>query len=215
MKKVTLLHLPIILPLLLSGCGLNQEKDNAAGDPTTIAIHTESTTEEINGMSIYQLTSTWRTQDNEAIEFIDLKGEVLVVVMIYTSCQSACPRLVADMKSIESKITPAVPDGVRYVLVSIDPTRDTPDRLKKFSIENELSDRRWLFLQGTEESVRDFANVLAVRYTEISPVDFSHSNIISVFDRDGVMRHQQEGLGVDYQQTINTVLSLATNHTAQ
>lgn len=213
MRKSTLLCISFVLPLFFGGCGANPEKETAAERATVKASHTESTTEEINGMSIYQLTSTWKTQDNDSVEFKDLRGEVLVVVMIYTSCQSACPRLVADMKGIESKITPTVPDGVRYVLVSIDPARDTPERLKKFSIENELSDRRWLFLQGTEESVRDFANVLAVRYTEISPVDFSHSNIISVFDSEGVMRHQQEGLGVDYQQTVNTVLSLAAGHT--
>lgn len=193
---------------LLASCG-NEVKDDAQTDQVTDARANETSAEEIDEMSIYQLTSSWKTQTGDEIEFKDLSGEVLVVVMIYTSCQSACPRLVADMKGIESKISPSAPKGVRYVLVSIDPTHDTPERLQQFSIENEMTDSKWLFLQGTEESVRDFANVLAVRYSQISPIDFSHSNIISVFDQHGVMRHQQEGLQVDYQETVKTALALA------
>ncbi|HEY9490302.1 MAG TPA: SCO family protein, partial [Chryseosolibacter sp.] len=190
----------------LAGCG--QEGKDDAQDLVSNSPARVTSAEEIDGMSIYQLTSSWKTQTGDEIELKDLNGEVLVVVMIYTSCQSACPRLVADMKGIESKISSSAPKGVRYVLVSIDPAHDTPERLRQFGIENEMTDSKWLFLQGTEESVREFANVLAVRYTQISPIDFSHSNIISVFDQHGVMRHQQEGLQVDYQETVKTALAL-------
>ena len=67
-----------------------------------------------------------------------------------------------------------------------------------------MDNEQWLFLQGTEESVLEFAAVLAVSYKRISPIDFSHSNIISVFDRSGVLIHQQEGLGVNNKETIAT-----------
>lgn len=193
----------ISILMLITGCG---RQSNTNGDPAGEQA-TVSRADEIDDMSIYQLTTWWKTQDAEEITFQDLKGEVLVVVMIYTSCQSSCPRLVEDMKTIESKVSASVPSGVRYVFVSIDPTYDTPERLKAFSIENGMEDSRWLFLQGTEESVREFANVVAVRYDRISPIDFSHSNIISVFDQRGVMLHQQEGLATHYKGTIETVLN--------
>lgn len=196
----------ILIVILMTGCDRQSVTNNTdstpAGDQATV-----SRAEEIGDMSIYQITTRWKTQDGDEITFQDLNGEVLVVVMIYTSCQSACPRLVEDMKTIESKVSASIPSGVRYVFVSIDPTYDTPDRLKAFSIENGMDDPRWLFLQGTEESVREFANVVAVRYDRISPIDFSHSNIISVFDQRGVMVHQQEGLVTDYKETIETVVS--------
>lgn len=200
----------ILLFGIITGC---QSSDNRGDQQERRAVTkvTTTSTEEIDGMSIYQLGSSWTTQDGREITFQDLEGEVLVVVMIYTSCQSACPRLVADMKDIHSRVSASITNGVRYVLVSIDPTRDTPEKLKKFSADNLMNDPSWLFLQGTEESVREFANVVAVRYAEISPVDFSHSNIISVFDSRGVMRHQQEGLAVDYSATVESVVSLAAN----
>lgn len=160
-------------------------------------------------MSIYQLPSVWNTQDGKQIEFKDLKGETLAVVMIYTACRTACPRLVADMRSIETAVSTEKKGGVKYVLVSIDPVADSPERLKAFAKENGMDGPEWLFLQGTEDGVRDFANILAVKYKKISPIDFSHSNIISVFDRQGVMTYQKEGLGLENQDVVNKIIETA------
>ncbi|WP_158860277.1 SCO family protein [Lunatibacter salilacus] len=160
-------------------------------------------------MSIYQLPSVWNTQDGKQIEFKDLKGETLAVVMIYTACRTACPRLVADMRSIETAVSTEKTGGVKYVLVSIDPVADSPERLKAFAKENGMDGPEWLFLQGTEDGVRDFANILAVKYKKISPIDFSHSNIISVFDRQGVMTYQKEGLGLENQDVVNEIIETA------
>lgn len=162
--------------------------------------------EELPELSIFQLKGTWNTQESERIELKDLQGEVLVLVMVYTACQAACPRLIADMRSIESKVS--LDKGVKYVFVSIDPERDTPEKLAELAKNSEMQDPKWLFLQGTPHTVRVLANVLAVKYKEISPVDYSHSNIISVFDQKGVLVHQQEGLSVDHGPTVSVIKKL-------
>lgn len=178
-------------------------------DSTTVAGASEASQPgDIDDMSIYHLPASWNTQHEDVVEFSDLKGDVLVVVMIYTSCPTACPRLVADMKQIESAVTKEVDQGVKYVLVSIDPETDTPEKMRAFSAEQGMEGGQWLFLQGTKSSVQEFANVLAVKYARISPTDFSHSNIISVFDKGGVMQLQVEGLGVDYKPLIDKVIEL-------
>lgn len=163
-------------------------------------------TDEISDESIFNLTSKWNTEEGKTIELEDLKGKTLVMVMIYTSCKAACPRLVADMRNIEKQIPEKYNADLQYILVSIDPETDTPKRLKKFAKENFMDAEHWTFLQGTKESVREFANVLAVKYKQISPLDFSHSNIISVFNPKGELIHQQEGLGVDNKKTIQKII---------
>lgn len=161
--------------------------------------------EKLPELSIFNLPSEWTTQNGEQIELKDLRGDVLVVVMIYTSCQAACPRLVADIRNIHAKVPDANNEEVKYVFVSIDPKTDTPERLKEFAIENEMDSDQWLFLRGSEEDTREFAAVLAVSYKAISPIDFSHSNIISVFDKEGVLVKQKEGLGVDDSEIIRAI----------
>ncbi|NGX84381.1 SCO family protein [Aequorivita sp. KMM 9714] len=185
--------------------------NNAANDSKDISENNteESKSNVISDMSIYNLPSHWTTQDGKDIELKELQGKVLAMVMIYTSCQAACPRLVADMRNIEKQIPNDKKDDVQYVFVSIDPETDTPERLKAFAKENQMEDDKWLFLRGSEEDTREFAAVLAVNYKQISPIDFSHSNIISVFNQGGELVHQQEGLGVDNKETIQAIIDLA------
>ena len=166
---------------------------------------------ELPELSIYNLPATWTTQDGEDIELQELRGKTLVMVMIYTSCKAACPRLVADMRNIEKQLPEKDLDKVQFIMVSIDPATDTPERLKEFSKENLMEDEHWMFLRGTEEATREFATVLAVSYKKISPIDFSHSNIISVFDENGVLVHQREGLGVDNAETVAAIHTEVSN----
>jgi protein SCO1/2 len=159
----------------------------------------------ISDLSIYNLPSKWTNQNGESIEMKDLRGKVLVMVMIYTSCKAACPRLVADMRNIESRLPEDIKENVQLILVSIDPEVDTPKRLKAFSVENKMEGEQWLFLRSTEENTREFAAVLAVNYKKIAPLEFSHSNIISVFNAEGELAYQQEGLGVNSDATIKKI----------
>ena len=174
----------------------------------TISMETKISQEmnrELPEMSIYNLPSTWTTQDSQEIQLEEMKGKVLVMVMIYTSCKTACPRLIADMRNIESKIAKKDLEDMKFVVVSIDPETDTPERLKEFSKLYGMDDGHFIFLRGTPEDTREFAMVLSMNYRRVSPVDFAHSNIISVFDEEGVLVHQRKGLGTDYDGLIGAI----------
>jgi len=195
MKKL-FLALTVIL-LVLQGCNNNKKLENNLTE--------KSKEKTISDLSIYNLPSEWTNQEGKTIKMEDLKGKVLVMVMIYTSCKSACPRLVADMRNIESHLPKNIKGNVKLVLVSIDPAVDTPKRLKSFAVENQMSGKQWIFLRSTEENTREFAAVLAVNYKKIAPLEFSHSNIISVFNAEGELAYQQEGLGVNSDETIEKI----------
>ena len=187
MKKL-FLGLTLVL-LVLQGCNTNKKSED----------------QPISDLSIYNLPSKWTNQNGQNLEMKDLKGKVLVMVMIYTSCKAACPRLVADMRNIESRLSENIKPDVKFLLVSIDPEVDTPARLKEFAIANKMDGGQWDFLRSTEENTREFAAVLAVNYKKIAPLDFSHSNIISVFNAEGELTFQQEGLGVNSEATIKKI----------
>ena len=158
--------------------------------------------------SIFLLDSKWQNQDAEELHLKNLKGKNLVMVMIFTSCRTACPILVGDMKKIHAKIEKNKLKDTSLVLISIDPTNDTPEVLKKFAAERNMDSEPWIFLRSDEESTREFANVLAVKYKKISPIEFSHSNIISVFNRNGELVSQEEGSGINSDAVAKTVNEL-------
>lgn len=161
--------------------------------------------ENLDPASIFNLSSKWETPDGTKIHLEDLKGKVLTMVMIYTSCKTACPKLTADMKVIEAKVGHQNPEDLRYVLISIDPKNDTPEKMREFIKNYHLEGKQWLFIRSDEDNTRELANVLAVKYKQISPMDFSHSNIISVFSKDGLLVHQQEGITIDIDGTVNEI----------
>jgi protein SCO1/2 len=192
MKKIIIAVFILLFSFL--SCNDNQKTN-------TVALKNK----DISDLSIYNLPSEWTTQDGKNIELKSLNGNVLVMVMIYTSCKSACPRLVADMRNIEAKLNEKTKKNVKLILVSIDPVTDTPQKLKSFAIANKMDKDPWLFLRSTEDNTREFAAILAVNYKQISPMEFSHSNIISVFNPKGELIYQQEGLGVNNDQTVNKI----------
>lgn len=146
-----------------------------------------------DGSSIFVLNSKWQNQDGKEMQLKDLEGKNVVMAMIFTSCTTACPLLVADMQKIHSKLSNKRLKDTQLVLVSIDPDNDTPAVLKEYAAKNGMNGEPWLFLRSDKESVRELANVLAVKYKKISPIVFSHSNIITVFNKNGEMAGQVEG----------------------
>lgn len=204
------LRIPLVLlisSLLPLGCNSPSTTNNSTVTTTT-TVTTQENDNAFSDLSIYNLPEVWTTQNGDDIALKELKGNVLVVVMIYTSCKTACPILIKDMREIRKQVDTQIPKtakGVKYLLVSIDPETDTPEHLKAFAKENNMDDDQWLFLRSNEEQTREFAAVLAVNYKQISPVDFSHSNIISVFNKKGELVSQQEGLGIDYEKTVTEV----------
>ena len=113
------------------------------------------------------------------------------------------------MLNIEQRLPNNLKDNVKLVLVSIDPTVDKPKRLKEFTIENKINGSQWVFLRSSKENTIEFAAVLAVIYKKIAPLVFSHSNIITVFNADGELTYQQEGLGVNSDQTLQKITEKA------
>ena len=153
--------------------------------------------------SIYQLTDSFQTQDDKTVTLSSFKGKPTVIAMIFTHCTYACPRLTGDIKNIEEKLKDE--NGkVNFVLVSFDADRDLPDTLKKYANSMGL-DANWTLLHGDENVVRTLSVLLNVQFAKDAEGNFSHSNIISVLDKNGVLVFQKEGLDADHTETIGAI----------
>ena len=127
--------------------------------------------------------------------------------MVFTHCESACPRIVADMQRIESSLSETELQKVTFLLVSMDPERDTPARLTEFAAEHKLNSN-WTLVCSSLDATMEIANVLGVKVKKLEGGGFDHSNIIHVFDQEGVIVNQQNGFAVDQDETLKAIRGL-------
>lgn len=160
----------------------------------------------LSGASLFHVESTFTTQAGKDLQLKELGGKPSVVAMVYTHCEHACPMIVADMKAIEKGLSDEQRRGVHFVLASIDPERDTVERLSAFAKQASLDASHWTLLRAEAGTVRELAAVLGVKYRPEPPSDFAHSNLLTVLDADGVIVHRQEGLGSDPKDSISALL---------
>ena len=160
---------------------------------------------EASNDSIYQIDSIWRDQANHERNLKSLAGRVQVVTMGYSTCQFACPRLLADMRLIESGLPKDIAAKTGFTFISIDPETDTPSRLAEYQKDNHIDPTRWTLLTGESSSVQELAVVLGIQYRKIDAKDFAHSNLITVLNAKGEIIHRQEGLAADPEATIKAI----------
>lgn len=159
----------------------------------------------LSGESVFQIESFWSDQDGNKFLLSTLRGKISVVAMAYTSCQGACPIIISDMQKIEKSLKPNLLSQTHFILVSFDSERDTPTQLKKFAKAHNLDPSNWTLLTGTAKSVRELADTLNIKYKKNADGDFSHSNVITILDSEGIILHQQLGLRQNPKDSIETI----------
>jgi protein SCO1/2 len=95
-------------------------------------------------------------QDGQELMFVsDVIGDNIVVMdFVYTTCTTICPVLSALFTQVQGKLGDAVGDEVMLVSMSVDPVRDTPQRLKAYSAKHRAGEG-WLWLTGPKADVDD------------------------------------------------------------
>jgi protein SCO1/2 len=156
-------------------------------------------------VSIYDLDSNWTNQRNEVVNLRELAGKPRVVCMFFSHCAYACPRITADMQSIEARLSEEQRTAVGFVMVSFDVARDTPDQLATFAATKELPDS-WQLLHGGNDETRELAAALGVRYRQEDDGNFAHANIIALLDAHGTIIHQHEGLRGDLSPLVSALI---------
>ncbi|TXK47541.1 SCO family protein [Pontibacter qinzhouensis] len=197
------------LLLLVTVFSCQEQKEASCCTKPATATATKSTVKTVSGtlpdMSLYQLSSEWQNQAGITQPLAQLKGKVQLVAMVYTHCRYACPRIIADLKRIESSLDEYKRDDVGIVLITMDPDRDTPEKLRQFASANRLDPSRWTLLTSSHDNIRELAALLNMKYKTELDGEISHANIISVLTTTGELVHQQEGLGLDPDETIKSI----------
>lgn len=81
-----------------------------------------------------------------------LQDRVVVIDTIFTECNGVCPVLSRTMKTFQEHVGDRLGKDVLLLSFSVDPTNDTPAKLKKMADAFDAK-RGWYFLTGDKENV--------------------------------------------------------------
>lgn len=95
-------------------------------------------------------------QNGKEVKFVsDVIGDRIVVMdFVYTTCTNVCPVLTALLSQVQRKLGERLGDEVVMVTVTVDPIRDTPQRLKAHAAKHG-ADEGWTWLTGPKTVVDD------------------------------------------------------------
>lgn len=92
-------------------------------------------------------------QDGNTVTSEDMRGSVALYTFTYTRCRDPqCERLIKTMKEVEDRLPEAQLGDIpfQFVVISMDPEHDTPERLRAYARELGVDLKRWKFLTGED-----------------------------------------------------------------
>jgi protein SCO1/2 len=164
--------------------------------------------EPLPGRSLYHLNDTWLDQRGAELQLHELRGQPVVAVMFYASCETACPILIRDALQLERELPAADRERTQFVMITIDPETDAPERMTRYVSDNGLEAPNWHFLSGSEQQTRAIASLLGVSYRAAGGGMFSHTNLITILDPDGVVVHRTEGLAQPTAPAVRVITAM-------
>jgi protein SCO1/2 len=133
---------------------------------------------------------TLMDQDGNSFSLDQVKGQVVVVYFGYTTCPDLCPTTLSDFTAIRTTLGDKS-GRVRFVLVTVDPERDTPARLKQYL---NFFDPTFIGLTGSQEQLTPVERgygVVAKRVEHPGSKTgylMDHSSLIYVIDAKGRLK---------------------------
>jgi protein SCO1/2 len=141
------------------------------------------------------------TQDGKTLRFYDdlIKGKIVLISFIYTSCPDICPLTTARIAQMEEKLGDIVGRDIFLISMTVDPENDTPERLKAFA-EAFHAGPGWSFVTGKPEDVRAINYKLGERSRKLS----EHRNEI-VLGNDATGEWARDSVFGDLDRLIMTI----------
>ena len=162
--------------------------------------------------SIYQLKLALVNQDGKGFALADRVGKPQLVSMFYTSCPFVCPLVIDTLKRTQNELTPAERARLDVLLVSFDPARDTPARLKETFEQRKLDAASWTLARTDERGVRKLAAVLGVQYRELEKGEINHSVALVLLDAQGRIVAQTDKYGAVDSDFVAAIRKALASH---
>jgi protein SCO1/2 len=127
--------------------------------------------------------------DHGPVQLSDFKDKIVLLYFAYTFCPDACPTTMVTLKRTLNLLGPEA-QKVQVVLVSVDPKRDTPERLGEYA---RYYHPTFIGITESQAMIDQVTGQYQIKYQINPPEDkahpenytVDHPSIILVIDRNG------------------------------
>jgi len=137
---------------------------------------------------------TLTDQLRRAVTLSTLRGKVVAVNFVYTSCAlpQFCFRTANHFGALQRRFTSQLAGDLVMLTVTFDPVRDTPEVLAEYASQLHADANAWRFLTGVTPEVRRVCRLFGVDAFEEEGL-MNHSLRTAVIDRQGNLAANIEG----------------------
>ena len=138
---------------------------------------------------------SFTNQDGNTITNEDVKDKIYLVDFFFTSCPSICPIMTANLMKIQDRF--AHYDNFMILSHTVDPTRDTPEKLKEYADNRKIDSKNWHFLTGEKDSLYSvaFDYLSSVMEDSLAEGGFLHTEYFVLVDKEGILRSREDDNG--------------------
>jgi protein SCO1/2 len=129
-------------------------------------------------------------ENGNSFRLSGMRGNVVLLFFGYTSCPDVCPTTLAELNQAIKKLDEREADQVRVLFVTVDPARDTPERVQEYV--NHFN-QKFIGLSGTEAELASVWNEYGVfreivEGTSAAGYLVNHTARVTLIDQKGNLR---------------------------
>ena len=142
-------------------------------------------------------------QEGKKVSWDSLKGKIVIADFFFTHCPTICPDLTLNMKRMAESIHNGQRVGdrtnkqVHFLSFSIDPERDSVERLKYWADRFQVNPEQWWLLTGDKQMIYDLViKEMRVMAEDGQGIDtnFIHTDHFVLIDSNRYVRGYYHGL---------------------
>ncbi len=147
-------------------------------------------------------------QDGNPVQLSSLRGKVVLLDFIYTSCPGPCPLLSRKFSQFQKTLGERVGREVVLLSITVDPQHDTPAVLKEYARRYQADTAGWKFLTGSTQAIITVAYQYGADYYGEPGKEINHLVATYVIDQAGNLVKVLKGPNHPAEELVQVVHEL-------
>ena len=185
----------------------------SVGLPAQVSGASQAAKQSSTGLNAKAPNFVLLNQDGERFDSTMLRGKVVVLNFIFTTCTDVCPLFTANLAEFQRALKNEHSGNVFIVSITTDPEIDSPKVLKAYAQRYQADFQNWAFLTGSESQLKPVWEGFGVRVIKKGRGLVQHTGLTTVIDRQGVRRFNHYGEKWRAADVEKDVLSLLKRKT--